>query len=101
MDGKDVLTRLSQNIVFLKNRSGSGQVPPEELCRVLEEQAYFIAEAYGLAKDASDMAKGVMAKIQALEQRLVTQGAGGAAGTGGLGGAGVAQLSGRLPPDGG
>jgi hypothetical protein len=47
MDGKDVELRLKQNIQFLRDRSGSGQVPPEYLCQLLEEMAYFLAQAYG------------------------------------------------------
>jgi hypothetical protein len=73
MDGKDVEMRIKQNVQFLRDRSGSGQVPPEYLCQILEEIAFFLGQAHGSASSASDMAKGVMNKIQALEQRFTPQ----------------------------
>lgn len=87
MDGKDIETRLKQNIQFLRDRSGSGQVPPEYLCQLLEEIAHFLGQAYGRASDASDSSKGVMNKIQALERRFTPRdGTGGGGGGGGSGG---------------
>ena len=70
MNGKDVETRLKQNIQFLRDRSGSGQVPPPSRCDLLDEHAYFLAQACDMALGASESARGMMARIQALERQL-------------------------------
>ena len=85
MDGKDVTMRIKQNVQFLRDRSGSGQVPPEYLCLILEEIATFLGDAYGRANSASDATNGVMGKIQALEQRFTPQGNSGGGGGSPLG----------------